>query len=296
MNATRADVLVTGANGQLGSALKESRWPTTLRPQYASRHVLDITSHNSVAKWLDNSSCQIIINAAAYTAVDRAEQEVEQAFLINSYGPAVLASEARKRNIALIHISTDYVFDGTFDRPYAECDQPHPINVYGASKLAGEVAALTVRRCVVLRTAWLISPFSENFARAIVKKAQMHEPIRVVSDQIGSPTHAKDVAEAITTIAARLANDEQCPTGIFHYVNSGHASRYELAHALLDHTPWKTPPTPSSTQDYNLPAQRPINSRLSNNKIATSFGIQPTHWRDGIPQLVDRLINMEPSQ
>lgn len=294
MSAEQADVLVIGANGQLGSALKETRWPPTLRPQYASRQVLDITSRDSVAKWLDGSLCRIIVNVAAYTAVDRAEREVEQAFLVNSYGSAVLASEARKREIALIHISTDYVFDGILDRPYTECDEPRPANVYGASKLAGEIAALTVKRCVVLRTAWLISPFSENFAKAIVRKAQMHEPIRVVSDQIGSPTHAKDVAEAITTIAARLADDERCPTGVFHYVNAGHASRYELAQTLLNHTPWKKTPTPASTQDYKLPAKRPINSRLSNSKITAAFGIRPPHWHDEIPQLVDRLINMEP--
>lgn len=289
----RTDVLVTGADGQLGAALQETKWPSALRPHYASRRALDITIRESVSKWLDASPYRIIVNTAAYTAVDRAETEVDQAFLVNGYGPAVLASEARKRGMALIQISTDYVFDGTLDRPYTECDEPHPCNVYGASKLAGEFAALTAHRCVVLRTAWLISPFGENFARTILKKGATNEPIRVVSDQIGSPTHAKDLATAITTIAARLAADENCPTGVFHYVNTGHASRYELALTLLEHTLAKPAPSPASTQDYKLLAERPINSRLSNNKISAAFGIHPPDWRDEVPELVSRLTNME---
>lgn len=280
------NILITGGGGQLGRSLLRASWPPSVRLYAPGRPDLDICRPETVARVLQERRFSAIINTAAFTSVDRAETEAAEAFAVNALGPAILADAARNMDIPLIHVSTDYIFDGTLGRPYTENDSPNPINVYGASKLAGELAVQTATpRSVILRTAWLISGLGNNFAKTMLRSDASRKRLSVVDDQFGSPTSAQDAAEALSRITMRLIRDPDAPLGVFHFVNEGGASRYELAQALFSAKGGTAPELVAiSTENFPLPAQRPVDTRLDNTKIRAAFDLSPRPWLQMIPE------------
>ena len=273
-------ILVTGANGQLGSELKE------LASQYAQfewvfadRSVLDLSDLESISNTLDGIQPHIIINCAAYTAVDRAEMETELADVLNHQAVAVLARWAQFNECQLLHISTDYVFDGNSSAALTEEATTAPINVYGQTKLAGEHACLRENpNAIVIRTSWVYSRFGNNFVKTMSRLMQERDSLNVVNDQIGSPTYAADLAQAILTIITH----PNWRSGIYHYSNEGEISWYEFALAIQQIGGWDCAISGIPSSNYPTPAQRPHYSLLDKSKIATTFGVVVPEYRESL--------------
>ncbi|MEK7342789.1 MAG: dTDP-4-dehydrorhamnose reductase [Pseudomonadota bacterium] len=288
-------MLVTGGDGQLGRALGALVPPAGWRVKAAGRGALDVADAGAVAKAIGSGGYAAVINAAAYTDVDRAKRDAVEAWRMNALAPAGLAAACAAHGVPIVHISTDYVFDGRKPAPYEPGDRPAPCNIYGASKLGGEIAvAASGARHVILRTAWLISPYGHNFATTMMRLAAERRSVRVVADQIGNPTLAGDLAQAAVAIAIRLADDPTAPSSIYHFANAGAASWAELARALFAQSCARGGPSaavePIGSADWPTPARRPANSRLSTQSLTDGFGITPRPWRDGLPALLDMLI------
>lgn len=287
-------ILITGGSGQVGLELARIAWPDDVAPHFPTRAELDLGSADSISDYFASRDWAGVINCAAYTAVDKAESEVGAAFLANAQGPAWLAEASRKAGIPIVHVSTDYVFDGTKDTPYRTDDPVAPIGVYGASKLAGELAIRTGNpRSVVLRTAWVLSVHRANFLKTMLRVGASNPQIRVVADQIGCPTGAADIAAALRTITLRLIEDANAPSGIYHFVNAGEASWCDLAKAIfaLNRRAGGSfaEVTGISTAEYPTPARRPVNSRLSTAKLTADFSITPRAWEDAVKDIVTEL-------
>jgi dTDP-4-dehydrorhamnose reductase len=289
--------LVTGGTGQVGRELARLSWPAGFVPVFPERTMLDLTDPTSIARMLDADGHDWVgvINCAAYTAVDRAEGDVANAFLANAQGPAWLAEAAHARGLPIVQVSTDYVFDGSGQGAYRESDPVGPIGAYGASKLAGELAVRAANPAsIVLRTAWVLSPFGSSFLKTMLRLAESNSKLRVVADQHGCPTSAKDIAQVLQRLGLRLTEDPACPTGIFHFVNRGEASWYELARFILARSAALGGPEPLveaiTTADYPTPARRPLNSRLAADKLAEQFGVQPRHWQEAVAEIVAELV------
>ena len=237
-----------------------------------------------------------IVSAAAYTAVDKAESEVELAHAINARGAGAVASAARELGVPLAHISTDYVFDGMKAAPYVEDDRTGPTSVYGASKLAGEQAVLAAYdNAVILRTAWVYSPFSTNFVKTMLRLAEDREELGVVADQRGNPTSALDIAGTVIAVLENLAKStDPALRGLFHMTGSGEASWAEFAEAIFAASALAGGPTARvraiTTQDYPTPAKRPANSRLDSSKLARVHGVRLPEWRKSTEIVVRRLV------
>lgn len=288
-------ILATGGDGQLGRALGALALPPGWRMEAAGRGGLDVTDAEAVAAQIGGGGYAAVINAAAYTDVDGAERDAVSAWRVNALAPAALGAACAAKDIPIVQISTDYVFDGGQREPYEPADRPGPRNIYGASKLGGEIAvAASGARHVVLRTAWLISPYGRNFATAMLRLAAERQRVRVVADQIGTPTLAGDLAETAAAIAIRMADDAGAPGGIHHFVNAGAASWAELARALFAQSCARGGPSaevePIGSAEWPTPARRPANSRLCTQSLTHAFGITPRPWRDGLPALLDALI------
>ena len=280
-------ILVTGGAGQVGLELGRAQWPGNVVVHRPDRQALDLSSADSVAACFAQTRFAAVINTAAYTAVDKAETEAGAAFAANALGPALLADATRAAGIPLVHVSTDYVFDGTKGEPYAEDDTVAPLGVYGASKLAGELAVRAGNpRHLILRTAWVLSAHRANFLKTMMRLAGTHPRLRVVADQRGCPTAARDIAETLVTVTLRLMDDPAAPGGTYHFVNAGDASWHELAEAIVG---GRVPVDPIATADYPTPARRPANSRLATDKIARDHGITPRPWRQAVAQIVAEL-------
>ena len=280
------NVLVFGAGGQVGSALLRTPWPTGTKISGRTHAETDVGDAAAVAAAFDSGSWDVAINAAGHTAVDKAESEPAAALRINGEAPGLLAAECANRGVALFHISTDYVFDGTKRTPYAESDQPAPLGVYGASKLAGERAvAEKLDRHIILRTSWVFSATGANFVKTMLRLAAAGRDIRVVKDQVGGPTPAADIAEILAQIASRL---KAGPTawGLYHYCGAPAVSWYEFARSIFTihakATGREIPVEPIGTADYPTAARRPANSRLDCNKILGAFGIEQKPWQAGL--------------
>ncbi|MBB1279869.1 dTDP-4-dehydrorhamnose reductase [Pseudoalteromonas sp. SR41-1] len=279
-------VLITGKNGQVGSCLvSQLSNMTEINFLALSREELDITNAEQVSKIVNEYKPSIIINAAAYTAVDKAESEVELANAINSFGPKNLAKAAAHVNAAIIHISTDYVFAGNKDGLYTETDEVNPQGVYGQTKLAGEQSV--AQECdahIILRTAWVFSEFGNNFVKTMLRLAQTRDTLGVVGDQFGGPTYAGDIAKAIVSIAQQLQQGST-KFGVYNYSGYPHVSWQEFASEIFEKAFAKnlvqSPVTVNSilTADYPTPAKRPANSKLDCSKITTDFFIQPSDWK-----------------
>ncbi|WP_232630354.1 dTDP-4-dehydrorhamnose reductase [Methylobacterium sp. Leaf118] len=289
------EILVLGGSGQVGTELQALAWPAGVRVHAPDRAQLDITDATAVAAALDARAYAAVINPAAYTAVDTAEREVAEAWRLNALAPAILAAETRRRNIPLVHVSTDYVFDGT-GADFYEPDAPvNPTSVYGASKAAGEMAVRTAHpRHAILRTAWVVSPHRGNFVKTMLRLANERDRLTVVDDQHGCPTSAADLAAALATVALRLAQDDAAPTGTFHFVNDGATTWCGFARAIVEgagRRGGRTVPVEGiPTHAYPTPARRPANSRLSTASLTQAYGIAPRPWSAALDDILDRLV------
>ncbi|MCT7949176.1 dTDP-4-dehydrorhamnose reductase [Ancylothrix sp. C2] len=284
-------ILITGTNGQLGQELHHHLSEKTYNITGLSRDKLDLANPDNIRQVLQEIKPDVIINAGAYTAVDKAESEPELADAINGKAAGILAEEAKKINSRLIHVSTDYVFDGTASQPYLETDETNPLGVYGKSKLAGEKAIEEVGgEYLILRTAWVYGVGGKgNFVKTMLRLGGDREEIRVVCDQIGSPTWTGDLAEAI----GRLI-ELKWDSGIYHYTNSGVASWYDFAVAIFEEAKQRNFPlkvarvVPITTSEYPTPARRPAFSVLSSKKISAVLGSHPPHWRQSLRKMLEK--------
>lgn len=288
------DILVTGGAGQVGLELARAGWPDHVRLHMPTRDELDLGDTDAVRALFAATPFKAVINSGAYTAVDKAETEVAAAFAANAMGPAILAEVTRAAGIPLVQVSTDYVFDGLGEQDYVEGDPVGPLGVYGASKLAGEVAVLTGNpRSVILRTAWVLSPFRANFLKTMLRLAADRPALRVVADQTGCPTSAKDIAEALVAVTLKMIADPQAPTGVYHFVNAGSTSWAGLAREIFARSAVHGGPSAEvegiTTAEYPTPARRPSNSRLSTFKITRDYGVTPRPWQDAVAEIVAEL-------
>ena len=273
-------ILITGANGQLGKELKKisASFPN-FDFKFLLREDLPLTDPEAVNKFLKNYHLQYVVNCAAYTAVDRAEQEKDLAFRVNSDAVGILAAACKKYHTKFIHISTDYVFDGTATVPYREDSPTNPQSVYGASKLEGETQALQFNPgSIIIRTSWVYSEFGKNFVKTMLKLLQEKEEINVVSDQVGSPTYAADLAEVIMQIIA----SQSWQPGIYHYSNDGIISWYDFAVAIKELSGSSCKINPVATSQYPTPAKRPAYSALDKTKIQQVYGTRLRNWQDSL--------------
>ena len=286
-------ILVTGGTGQVGRSLRE-RAPAGWELTTPTRAELDIADPAALTSYVAARPWQAVVNCAAYTAVDRAESDVVAAWRANALAPAALATATAAAGIPLIHLSTDYVFDGAADRPYEVDDPVGPLGVYGASKLGGELAVRTANpRHVILRTAWVVSPFGANFVKTMLRLGAERPELRVVADQLGCPTSALDIADAVLAVLDRLARPAP-PYGTYHFVNDGAATWHDLAVRIFKRAATYGRATPAvtaiNTVDYPTPARRPANSQLATEGFAAAFGIAPRRWTIAIDEVVDRLL------
>ena len=287
-------ILITGVSGQLAVALGEAAPSHQLAVRQFDRPALDFDRPASIAAAFAETAPWLVINAAAYTAVDAAEDDADAAFRANRDGPAQLARLCEAAGIPLIHISTDYVFDGLKGAPYVESDPTAPQGVYGASKLAGEQAVLGgCSRAIVLRTSWIYSPTGKNFVRTMLSVARRTDRLRVVADQKGCPTSAPDLAEAILVIAVRIATDgwQDRFAGLYHAAGTGWTTWHGLAVATFQEAARYGAPVPTVdpiiTAEWPTRAQRPPNSRLNCDRLESAFGLRLPAWRDGLARTID---------
>jgi dTDP-4-dehydrorhamnose reductase len=283
-------ILLTGADGQLGQELQQTL--VSLGEVIAlTRQELDLSQGEQIRQLVQQIQPTIIVNSAAYTAVDKAESEVDIAQAVNGTAPTIMAEEAEKIGALLLQVSTDYVFDGQKNTPYLETDPTHPLSSYGKSKLAGEIGIQQVTdNYLILRTAWVYGVYGKgNFVKTMLRLGQDREELRVVADQVGSPSWAKDIADAI----AQLLQSEA--TGIYHFTNSGVVSWYDFAIAIFEEArvlgfPLKVQRViPITTADYPTPAVRPAYSVLSGKKITETLGNYPPYWRDSLRKMLKQL-------
>jgi dTDP-4-dehydrorhamnose reductase len=288
-------IAVTGSKGQVATSLLERAGPK-LEVVALGRPAFDLTDRGAVVAGLEAAHPDVIVNAAAYTAVDKAEAEEALAFRVNGEGAGHVAEAAARLGVPLLHLSTDYVFDGALDRPYREDDPTGPTGAYGRSKLAGEKEV--ARRCqdsVILRTAWVYSPFGANFVRTMLRLNETRDEVGVVADQRGNPTSALDIADGLIAIAARV-KDDPAPAlrGIFHMTGSGEGTWADFAQAVFGEAEARgrrpTRVKPIATADYPTPARRPANSRLDKEKLARVYGLRLPEWLPSVAACCARLL------
>lgn len=278
-------ILITGAKGQLGLTLADvlSKHDLIL----TDREELDITSPSAVNKFVSEIKPNVIINAAAYTAVDQAETEKEIAYKINVAGAKNLASMAKKIGAIIIHISTDFVFDGKRKTPYTENDQPKPLSVYGQTKYDGEKAVEEIGgKYYIFRTAWLYSPYGKNFVKTMIRLGQEKDELKVVADQIGCPTYSYDLAKAIKNIIERKPAP---PYGLYHFAGDGSCSWFEFAKEIIELSGGKAKVFETTAEEYGLPAARPAYSVLNCSKIK-SLGIKTIPWQESLKECLKMLL------
>jgi dTDP-4-dehydrorhamnose reductase len=281
--------MLLGRNGQVGWELHRQLQTTVETHAFGSRE-LDITDSRRLTDAVRDLRPQIIVNAAAYTAVDRAESEPERAMQINGVAPGIVAEAARSIGAVLIHFSTDYVFDGTKGRPYAEGDAPDPVNVYGRSKLAGETAIQSTEGAhLILRSSWIYSLRRDCYLTRTLERARQQEVMRVVHAQIGNPTWARSLAQAVCVILGRGADFLKQNRGLYHLAGDGYASRLEWTQAILELDPRRSEQivrelVPASAAEFSGAAQRPPWSALECGRFAAAFGLQLPPWRNALQQ------------
>ena len=284
-----SNILVTGANGQLGSEL---HFLSTSYPQhiftFVDRNAFDLGNLCKMEDYFDNNAFDVLINCAAYTAVDKAESESETADAINHRGVSLLAKIAKKKNIVLVHISTDYVFDGQNYRPYVETDVTAPQGVYGQTKCDGEKAIMDVSpaNTIIIRTSWVYSTFGANFVKTMLRLGKERDTLGVIFDQVGTPTYAHDLAVAILDIIPKINNDKP---EIYHYSNEGAASWYDFAQAIFEMSGITCTVNPITTDQYPTPAKRPHYSLLNKAKIKHEYNIAIPYWRASLRECLKEL-------
>jgi dTDP-4-dehydrorhamnose reductase len=289
-------LLLFGGTGQVGMELRALALPKAVEIVAPPRSVIDLEDPDAIAKIIAAEPWSAVINAAGYTDVDRAESEEAFATAINCAGPRRLAKETARHGITLIHISTDYVFNGQKGAPYVEDDAPAPLNAYGRSKLAGEHAVeMENPRHIILRTAWLYSPYGKNFVRTILRLAEQRQELRIVADQRGCPTPARDLAKVCVDIALKcVAAPKQARYGVYHCAGAGDATWFEFATVIVELSAARLGRYPKvlpiRTIDYPTAAVRPTDSRLECGAIARAFGLSLRPWRMALAETIDRLL------
>jgi len=275
------NILVTGSKGQVGSELQELSVAYAYNFYFTHRDSLDITDKESIAAFVKNNTVDVIINAAAYTAVDKAEEDQANADKINHFATKYLAEIAKEQNIKLIHISTDYVFDGKNYKPYSEDDATSPNGVYGETKLAGEKAMQEInpKNSIIIRTSWVYSSFSANFVKTMLRLGKERDSLGVIFDQVGTPTYARDLAKAILDTVPQVNNET---VEIYNYSNEGVLSWYDFAKEIMRMAKLECQINPIETKEYPTPAVRPHYSLLNKAKIKKEFGIGIPYWKDSL--------------
>jgi len=288
-------LLLLGGAGQVGTEIRTLMPLKNIEIVAPNRDQLDLCDASALASAVTREPWSAIINAAAYTDVDLAETEEAAAFAVNAEAPAVLAAETGRRGIPLIHISTDYVFDGRKGAPYVEEDKTGPLNAYGRSKLAGEHGVQSGNpRHIILRSSWVYSPYRKNFVRTILRLAAERDQLTIVADQRGCPTAAADIAKACLEVAQRCILDpERASYGIYHFAGAGEATWFDFARAIVEMATGRSGKTPQivaiRTADYPTPAVRPADTRLDCAKIMRAYGIRPRPWRQALEETIIRL-------
>ncbi|WP_457580266.1 dTDP-4-dehydrorhamnose reductase [Ensifer canadensis] len=294
-------ILVTGGTGQVGTELLNCKWPNDIEVVAPTRAELDLGKFESIESYVAEGNFVAIINPGAYTAVDKAEADVLQAWKVNALAPAALAMSAKCAGIPIIHISTDYVFDGSKPSPYVESDPVAPLGVYGASKEAGEQAIRTANpRHVILRTAWVFSEHGSNFVKTMLRLRSNNSIVRVVGDQVGTPTSAKAIAQTVAKITSALLENKTAKFGTYHFSNEGEASWFEFAaevFRICEVEGFAVPKCECITSaEFPTVAKRPSNSRLSLEKIKREYEIVPEHWRDALIEVLHKLLRSDGSR
>ncbi len=286
-------ILVTGANGQVGFCLVNQLKNTDWDFLALTRQELDISDLKQVEKIIGDYQPDLIINAAAFTAVDKAESEIELAFEINACGPENLAKAANTIGAAIFHISTDYVFDGESEKAYLETDEPRPQGIYGKSKLEGELLVSNANpKHIILRTAWVFGEHGNNFVKTMIRLGRDRDQLGIVADQFGGPTYAGDIAKVLIELASQQELQKNIPWGTYHFSGEPHVSWYEFAKSIFSEVEQqaiylkKSPVlNPITTKDYPTPAKRPANSRLNCNKIQKNFNVDMSDWKKALENI-----------
>jgi dTDP-4-dehydrorhamnose reductase len=295
-------ILVLGREGQLARSLAERAPPHGLALAFTGRPEADLADPDSLRRAVRASGAEIVVNAAAHTAVDQAEDEPEVAQALNATGPQALAEAAQAAGARLIHVSTDYVFDGSGDRPWREEDPTGPKSVYGRTKLAGENAIRAALPAhAILRTAWVYSPFGRNFVKTMLAVAQTRPSLTIVGDQIGNPTSALDIADGILTMIGCWRDDPRRGVGgTYHLAGTGSTSWAGFARAIFALSEAREGPsaevTEIATADWPAKAPRPLNSRLDSSRFAETFGYRAPPWPESLQKVVDRLLGGDPAR
>ncbi|MFA6197429.1 MAG: dTDP-4-dehydrorhamnose reductase [Sulfurimonas sp.] len=281
------NVLVTGSNGQLGSEIKELASANKYF-FFTDRTTLDITNPHAIKEFIEQNSINTIINCAAYTAVDKAESDAELADKINHLAVKYLAQISKEKNIKLIHISTDYVFDGKSHMPYCEDDATNPNGIYGATKLAGEKAMeeINPHNSIIIRTSWVYSSYGANFVKTMLRLGKEKESLGVIYDQVGTPTYARDLAQAILEIMPKIQNEK---VEIYNYSNEGVTSWYDFAKEIMRMSKSRCQINSIETKEYPTPATRPHYSLLNKTKIKTEFNIAIPYWKDSLDDCLKKM-------
>jgi dTDP-4-dehydrorhamnose reductase len=287
-----AVILVTGAAGQLGREIKEkSKNYFGYEFIFTDIDTLDLTDGSKVRDFISKNHCDWIINCAAYSFVEKAESEYDKALQINSYAVRNLVDSIRGTNSRLIHFSTDYVYDGSANTPYKETSPVNPLSAYGRSKLEGERSALMHPGTMIIRTSWLYSEFGNNFVKSILNKGKVNEPLNVVYDQVGTPTYAADLADAVLLIISKvIKNQIAFNAGMYHYSNEGVCSWYDLATEIINESGYKCKINPILSKDFPSTIKRPPYSVLDKSKIKENYGIEIPHWRSSLRKCIKLLM------
>jgi dTDP-4-dehydrorhamnose reductase len=283
------NILVTGSKGQLGNEIKK------LKDQYPDFNFfftdieeLDLTNNEAIALWFQNNKPQVVLNCAAYTAVDKAEDDRELSMLVNKTAVSYLAKSCTRHKALLVHISTDYVFDGTNHKPYNEDDKTKPISFYGLTKLEGEVAVEQFcERFIIIRTSWLYSVHGNNFVKTMIRLGKERDSLGVVFDQVGTPTFAGDLAQAMLEATAQM-HDQQVKE-IFHYSNEGVISWYDFAKAIMEDAGINCQVNAIESKDFPTKTNRPFYSVLNKTKIKTQLNLQVPYWRNSLKNMIQEL-------
>ena len=285
---TTYNILVTGSMGQLGSEIKELSSNYNYNFFFTTRDDIDITSKDSIKEFCQTNSINVIINCAAYTAVDKAESDMENADLVNRKAVKKLSIVAKELNIKLIHISTDYVFDGKNFKPYVEEFQTNPQSVYGKTKLDGEneIRDINPLNSIIIRTSWVYSYYGNNFVKTMLRLGKEKEELGVIFDQVGTPTYAKDLAITILNIVPQIENSK---VEIYNYSNEGVLSWYDFAKEIMKMAKLNCKINPIETYQYPTPAKRPHFSLLNKSKIKSKFNLEIPYWKDGLDDCLKRL-------
>jgi dTDP-4-dehydrorhamnose reductase len=295
MQTGEISILILGGSGQVGTALTRQQWPSNVRLSAPPRALLDITDEAALASAIGSRKWSCVINCAAYTAVDAAESDPEAAWPINAVGPALLAAATAKAGIPILHLSTDYVFDGMASHAYRPSDPVRPLSVYGRSKAAGEEGVRDANpRHVILRTSWIVSPFGKNFVKTMLHLADRRQSLNVVDDQSGRPTSAIDLAAALRLITFQMISEPQPSIGTYHFANAGCTTWYGLACATMSGAHQRGAPSVPvaavATAACRTKAHRPLRSELCTADFERDFNLAPRPWQSALDEILDALL------